>query len=878
VAPSSTYRVQLNQGFTFMDATAIVGYLSSLGISHLYCSPYLAAVPGSTHGYDVADPHRFNDELGGSAGHAAMAGALRQAGMGQVLDIVPNHMAADAKANPWWWDVLENGPSSPYAHYYDIEWDTGDERSSFTVLVPILADQYGRVLEKGDVTVARTGSTFAVRYFDNELPVSPRTLDEILGRAARASGSAPLGEIAEGVASLPPARVTDRAGVQERHDRKIQLASRLADLCEGDQAVAEAIDAELRELNSDADRLDELLRRQNYRLAFWRVASEEIDYRRFFNIDALIGVRVEDPDVFADTHSLILQLVRDGTLDGLRVDHVDGLKDPAAYLKCLDEASGGVYTVVEKILSINEELPRAWPVAGTSGYDFLINVNNLFVAREHEAEMTEAYHGFTGETASWPDVAHAAKLQVMRQDLAADVERLSTLLAHVCDRHRRNRDHTRPELRDALRELVARYTVYRTYVHPTEEVSDTDRMHVDIAVSETRRNRPDIDAELVVFLGELALGVHEGAAEAEFSQRLQQLTAPVIAKGVEDTAFYRYNRLISLNEVGGEPGVFGSPLGRFHEAMAVVDRDWPATMTTLSTHDTKRSADVRARLNVISEIPSEWTGAVALWADLAASHRRGGWPDANAEYLLYQSLIGAWPLPPDRAAAFMIKAVREAKVLTSWTEINSEYEEAVEGFVRGVLGDYKFVAGVEAFLGANRLIERGRQNSLVQTALLLTCPGVPDLYQGTEIWDLSLVDPDNRRPVDFRIREQLLNEVRSLSVREVVPVADSGAPKIWMVHKLLEHRRRNLDDFGSELYEPLTTGGPGGDSVAAFERGRLAVVAPVRTGTDWTDTTVDLPSGEWRDVLTGDLSGGGTRGVGELLAGFPVAVLTREGA
>ena len=874
----STYRVQLNQGFTFKDAARTVEYLASLGVTHLYCSPYLAAVPGSTHGYDVADPHRFNEELGGSAGHATMVGALRQAGMGQVLDIVPNHMAADAGANPWWWDVLENGPSSPYAHYYDIEWDTGDERSSFTVLVPILGDQYGRVLENGDLTVARTAGTFAVRYFEHELPVSPRTLDEILGRAARASGSPELGEIAEGVASLPLARVTDRAGVQERHDRKIQLASRLADLCENDPGVARAIDAELRELNSDADRLDVLLRRQNYRLAFWRIANEDIDYRRFFNIDTLIGVQVEDPDVFADTHRLILQLVGDGTLDGLRVDHVDGLRDPAGYLQRLAEASGGVYAVVEKIVASGEELPGEWPVAGTTGYDFLINVNNLFVDREHAPEMTEAYQRFTGEMDPWPLVAHAAKLQVMREDLASEVERLTTLLAHVCDRHRRNRDHTRPELRDALREMIAHYSMYRTYVRPGEAVAETDRVQVEIAVKETRLKRPDLDAELVAFLGELAMGAYDGAAEGEFSLRLQQLTAPVIAKGVEDTAFYRYNRFISLNEVGGEPGVFGTSVSRFHEAMRVADREWPATMITLSTHDTKRSADVRARLNVISEIPLEWAASVARWAELAAPHRRDGWPDPNSEYLLYQSLLGAWPLEEERAVAFMAKAVREAKVHTSWNEANDAYEEAVESFVRGVLGDGRFVSGVEDFLNGNQVVRRGRQNSLAQTALLLTCPGVADLYQGNEIWDLSLVDPDNRRPVDYGVRQGLLNEVGGLPSGDVVGRDDCGAPKIWMVHKLLDHRRRNIDQFGSEFYEPLSTGGPGGDSVVAFNRGRLAVVAPVRTGRDWNTTTVDLPPGEWRDVLTGDASDGGTRDVGVLLAGFPVAVLAREGS
>ncbi len=867
--------MQLHKGFTFEDAARISGYLSSLGVSHLYCSPYLQAVAGSTHGYDVADPHRFNEELGGAAGYATLVGALRRAGLGQVLDIVPNHMAADPMSNRWWWDVLENGPSSPYARYFDIDWEAGDERSAYKVLVPILGDHYGRVLEKGQIAVARTGGTFVVRYFEHELPVSPKTVDDVLGRAARLSGSSELGDIAEGFSALPSARLTDRAAVQERHDRKLELASRLADLCERSDDVAEAIVAELRELNSDADRLDELLRRQNYRLAFWRIASEEIDYRRFFNIESLIGVRVEDPDVFEDTHRLILQLVEDGTLDGLRVDHIDGLRDPDGYLVRLAGSSRGMYTVVEKIRAAHEELPESWPVAGTTGYDFLIRVNNLFVASEHEQSMTDAYHRFTGQSEAWDDVIHAAKLQVMRQDLVAEVERLTTLLAHVCDRHRRNQDHTRRELRDALREIVAGFRVYRTYVRPGRPATEQDRSEVDHAVEASRRRRPDIDEELLLFLGQLALALHDGESEAEFCERLQQLTSPVMAKGVEDTAFYRYNRLVSLNEVGGEPGIFGTPVLQFHEATARMARHWPETMLTLSTHDTKRSGDVRARLNVLSEIPNDWREAVARWAELAERHWQGTAPDRNAEYLLYQTLVGAWPLDVERAVLFMSKAVREAKLRTSWVEPDPDYEQAIEGFVRGLFGDDRFLAELEGFLAEHGLVGRGHQNSLVQTALLLTCPGVPDLYQGSELWDLSLVDPDNRRPVDFDTRARLLNKVKAAPIADVTGRLDAGSPKLWMVHRLLEHRRHYREGFESSTYDPLGCQGPSSASVVAFTRGELAVIAPVRTDASLAGTTVVLPGGEWRDVLAGEVHSGGTHDVATLLSAFPVAVLAR---
>lgn len=866
--PGSTYRVQLRSEFDFDDAAGIAEYLTALGVTHLYCSPYLQAAPGSTHGYDVVDPHVLSADLGGTAGHAGLVGALRDAGLGQVLDIVPNHMAVD-RTNRWWWDVLENGPSSRFARFFDIDWESGDERRAFRVLVPVLGDHYGRVLEAGELSLGRNAGRVTVRYHEHELPLSPRTLDDVLAPAARRAGSPDLAELADRFAALPHARSRDDRSIDERHARKVELIERLARLCEEQPDVAAAVDVELAELGHDHDRLDTLLERQNYHLAHWRTASEELDYRRFFNIDSLIGVRVEDPEVFTATHELILALVRDGTVEGLRIDHVDGLRDPGGYLGQLAEASGGCWTVVEKILEPGEPLPDSWPVAGTSGYDFLIRVNNVFVDPDGESAMNDAYTEFTGESADYPEVVHVAKHRIMAEELAAEVDRMTGLLASVCNRHRRHHDHTRRDLREAICELVAAFPVYRTYVTETATAEATDREHVEHAVRAAGARRPDLDPELLEFLGRLACGDVEGGVEREFAIRLQQLTAPVMAKGVEDTAFYRYHRLISLNEVGGDPGVFGRPVPDFHRDTAAAAERWPASMLTLSTHDTKRSADVRARLNVLSEIPQAWGATSLRWADHNARHRRDGWPDRNTEYLLYQTIVGAWPIDPDRLVAFMAKATREAKVHTSWADPVREYDDAVEGFVRAVLADAGFVDDLEAFLAEHRIVERGRQSSLAQMALLLTCPGVPDVYQGTELWDLSLVDPDNRRPVDYELRRRLLGDVPALPG----PLGEDevGVEKLRLVRQLLAHRRANEGSYVGAPYEPLEAP----DDVVAFSRGDLVTVVPCRTAAP-SAGTVDLPAGTWVDVVTGARLDGGGHDLRSVLGWYPVAVLARE--
>ncbi|HUP72773.1 MAG TPA: malto-oligosyltrehalose synthase [Acidimicrobiales bacterium] len=871
----ATYRVQLHAQFPFHAAAALADYLAALGITHLYCSPYFQAAAGSTHGYDVVDPQRFNTELGGAPGHAHMVGELRRAGLGQVLDIVPNHMGADP-ANRWWWDVLENGHASRYARFFDIDWDGPDDRSAFTVLAPVLGDHYGRVLEAGELRLARVGGAFVLQYHDHRLPVSPKTVDQLLSGAARRAGSSDLAALAEAFGGLPDSRITDHAAVMERHSTKLSLESALARLCDTHELIGAAIDAEMDSLAHDPDRFDLMLQRQNYRLAYWRAASEELDYRRFFNIETLVGVRVEDPEVFRETHSLVLDLVRDGTVDGLRVDHVDGLREPESYLRALSDETGGVYTIVEKILAPNEDLPQTWPVAGTSGYDFVTRVNALFVVSANEEKMSECYTAFSGETDSFAEVVYAAKQQIMLEELAAEVERLTGLLAQVTDRHRRHRDHTRRDLRGAIREIVAHFPVYRTYLHAGSGASAADRLHVASAVSGAIDRRRDIDRELLTFIGELAVGEHRGEREIEFAERLQQLTAPVVAKGVEDTAFYRYHRLISLNEVGGDPGVFGQPIAHFHERTAASAKNFPQSMLTLSTHDTKRSADVRARLNVLSEMPVAWRDATQRWANLNDRHRVGEWPDRNAEYLLYQTLIGAWPLDADRLVAFMSKATKEAKVHTSWLDPVSAYDDALERFVRTIISDDEFVDEVQRFASMHRIIERGYRNSIAQTALLMTCPGVPDLYQGSEIWDFSLVDPDNRRSVDYGVRRQLLADIQSAPPDEVFGCLDVGRPKLWLIHRALEHRRQHAALYQSDAYEPLAVEGSRSEDVVAFARGGLAVVAPCRSAEGWRNTSVGLPAGAWFDLISNERVDGGQRAFDDLLARFPAAILVRE--
>jgi (1->4)-alpha-D-glucan 1-alpha-D-glucosylmutase len=874
----ATYRVQLNAEFGFAAAAGLAEYLAALGVTHLYSSPSLQAAPGSTHGYDVVDPQRVSAALGGADGHARMCAALRAQGLGLVLDVVPNHMAIASPDNAWWWDVLENGPSSRYARHFDVDWDPPETKLRNLVLVPILADHYGRVLEGGGLRVDRAADRFVVRYAEHVLPLAPRTLDDLLAVAAARCGAQDLAAIADGFARLPLATATDPASMAERHRGKEWLGTELARLIAEQPAVGAAIDAEIADLNADLERLHALLERQNYRLAFWRTAARELGYRRFFDINTLVGLRVEDEAVFADTHALVLRWLADGTLDGVRIDHPDGLRDPERYLQRLRAAAPQTWIVVEKILAPDEALRARWPVDGTTGYDFLQRVGGLFIDPAAAAPLTALYGEFTGEPTDYGAVAHEQKHQIMRGTLAADVNRLTALLVDVCEHDRRHRDYTRHELHEAVRELIAALPVYRTYVRLGGAADADDVRIVAAAAERAQRRRSDLDPALFEFLRDLVLLRVPGDIAAEFAMRFQQLSGPVMAKGVEDTAFYCFNRFAALNEVGGDPSRFGVEVEAFHRASLTAQADWPRSMLATATHDTKRGEDVRARLALLTEMPARWEAGVRRWASLNDHRHRDGLPDRNAEYLFYQTLVGAWPLEPERAVAYMEKAAREAKQHTSWTNPDARYEAALRDFVTGALADPAFTAAIDAFVAP--LIAPWQITSLAQVLIKLSAPGIPDLYQGSELWDLNLVDPDNRRPVDFGLRRRLLAELDDLTPEAIWERAGEGLPKLWVIRQALAMRRAHPQWFGeSGDYRPVEALGARARHVVAFARGDGAITVVPRLviglGGDWSDTHLELPSGWWRNCLTGEPIAGGTLRLSDLLRRFPVALLTR---
>ena len=879
--PLSTYRIQLHADFTFDDAARVSDYLSELGVTHVYSSPYLQAAPGSRHGYDVIDHTRANVELGGEEGLRRFTAALKARGLGQVLDVVPNHMAISTAANWWWADVLENGPSSHFASYFDVEWEPPEARLRNTVLIPILGDHYGRVLEAGELQVTRRGAEFQIRYHENTYPVSPSSLGPLLGRAARLSGSDALAFLADAFSGLPRPTATDRASVRRRHRDKAVLREQLRRLLDDDPIAASALDQTVADMNADPDALHALLEMQNYRLAWWRSADRDLAYRRFFDVATLIGLRMEDEQVFQDTHQRVLEWEREGILDGLRIDHPDGLRDPLEYLDRLRAAAPDTWIVVEKILEQGETLPENWPVAGTTGYDFLNRVTGLFVDSGNEKLLTDFYHEFTGEPVDYPHCVRDKKMLVLRDVLGSDVNRLTNLLLQICERHRRHRDYSRHQLTDALRELIAWFPVYRTYIRPYAGLSsDSDREYVEIAVEAAIRGRPDIEASLFEFLRDLLSLAVTGDLEKEFVARFQQLTGPAMAKGVEDTVFYTYNRFIALNEVGGNPSHFGISLEQFHYEESESQRRWPLTMLATATHDTKRSEDVRARLAALSEKPESWIGAVRRWSAMTAAYRTGEWPDRNIEYFFYQTLVGAWPLCAERLTAYMEKASREAKVHTSWTSPHGEYDQALRTFVESCLEDSAFMEDVRRFV--EPLIDPGRINSLSQALLKLTSPGVPDLYQGTELWTLHLVDPDNRRPVDYDERRRALAEAKSLGAPAGWQRADDGLSKIWVTHAALHLRRRHPEAFGARgSYTAVHATGKLACHVVAFLRGESAmtVVPRLVIGADgrWCGTRLQIPPGQWRNVLTDRYVASGEVDLAEIWRECPVALLERVG-
>lgn len=890
----ATYRVQLHPGLGFDEAAGLVTYLRDLGVSHLYTSPYLQAARGSTHGYDVVDPGRVNSELGGSEAHERMCGAFTGAGLGHMIDLVPNHMAIAGRQNPWWWDVLENGPSSRYATWFDVDWESSEERWPNKVLLPVLGDHYGRILEDGQIILSHDGGSFILYYHEHSFPLDPSSLAGILQNAAESCGSERLSFIASSHARLPRPTVTARESVEKRHRDKAVLARILTALCREDPAVSEAIDAEVARINSDPDELDMLLDQQNYRLAFWRAGSRDLGYRRFFDMKHLVGVRVEEMEVFRSIHELPFEWMRLGWVDGLRIDHPDGLRDPTEYFTRLRSACPGAWVVAEKILMPGEELPRDWPVAGTTGYDFLNLSGGLFVDPEGERGLSGIWEEFSGDGRSFEEVVTESKRHVLTELLGSELNRLASLFVSVCERHRRHRDYTRHELREALLETAVWFPVYRTYARaPEGKVPDVDAGYIAESANRAASKRDDLDPELFRFLEDLLMLRFEGSLEGEMAVRFQQLTGPAMAKGMEDTAFYRYNRLVSLNEVGGWPGIFGRSPEDFHSACAEARKSRPLSLLASTTHDTKRSGDVRARLALLSEIPGRWSAAVRRWSGMCERYRSGDSPERGTEYLFYQTLVGAWPIGTDRMKPYMEKAAREAKTRTSWNNVNEEYERDLMRFVESAMGDAELMADVGDL--AASLVEPGRINSLALTLLKLTAPGVPDIYQGTELWDLSLVDPDNRRPVDFEMRRSALDRIGGMSVGEIIAAMDEGLPKMWLIRKALSLRRERLEPFGREgSYRSLRPHGPKERHIVAFARGEEVVTVVPRLVAGlaglprdaesvlpldrcWEGTSLELPGGRWADVLTGEEHSGGETRAEDILARFPVSLLSRKG-
>jgi (1->4)-alpha-D-glucan 1-alpha-D-glucosylmutase len=941
VIPRATYRLQLNAGFTFRDATAIVPYLASLGVSHVYCSPYFRARAGSAHGYDVVDHNAFNPEIGDAADFEQFVAVLRAHDMGHIVDIVPNHVGILGADNARWMDVLENGEASVYAGFFDIDWAPSNPERAHKVLVPVLADSYGTVLERGELQLRfEPGSgSFAVFYHTHRLPLDPRTYPRILDRVPALVTNTELENIRRSLAALPDRLAPTAELVGERTREKELHKQRLARLAASNPAVAAALEAAVRSFAGTAaepasfDALHELLELQAYHLAYWRVAADDINYRRFFDVNDLAALRVENEEVFEVTHQLVLQLIAAGKVDGLRVDHSDGLYDPAGYFRRLQGRIGAItgnlaprplYLVAEKITASFEHLPSEWPVHGETGYHFANVVNRMLVDSATRTRMDRVYHGVIGEPQAWPDVAYECQRLVLRRSLASELNVAANQLARIARDDRRTRDFTFNSLREALAAVIACFPVYRTYV--ADSVSDSDRRYVEWAITAARRRRGANEVSVFDFVRAALLLELPAPSEGHlrrmraFAMKFQQITAPITAKGIEDTALYRFNRLLSLNEVGGEPGSYGAGVRAFHADSEYRARHWPHEMLATSTHDTKRSEDVRARLNVLSEMTTPWRDAVRRWSRINRTRKREidgvQAPSRNDEYHFYQTLFGSWPLPgvlPQAAAAFrerieayMIKAVREAKVHTSWTESDTAYEESLLQFVRSALEPRDSNLFLADFLEFQRQAVRfGLLNSLSQTLCKLTAPGVPDVYQGNEIWDFSLVDPDNRRPVDYACRGAMLAQLQhgaaAPRARELVQTMEDGRCKLLLTWKVLQLRRAHPQLFRDGNYRRLRVRGEHANNICAFARRlgsqSLIVIAPrlyrrlladrggLPLGSEvWGDTLIELPReqrfrGAFRGVLDGAQIEALPRGeiagvsVAQALAEFPVALL-----
>lgn len=969
--PRATYRVQFNQQFTFHDAAALVSYLHDLGISDLYASPIFKPRTGSAHGYDIVDHNQFNPALGTEADFDALAAALAKQDMGILLDIVPNHMGVSTE-NVWWMDVLKHGPSSVYASYFDINWRPHNRALDDRVLLPILGDYYGQVLESGGLKLVYWHGDFYLHYYEHQLPIAPETCDRVLALTLEKLlaleheewAELELESVIRAIRNMPPYNTEVAHEIVARRHEQVIVRWRLLGLFDKSEAFRTALQRAVELFNgvpgspASFDALDGLLTRQPYRLSYWRVASDEINYRRFFDINDLAAIRVEDPRVFADTHRLALRLAAEGRVTGLRIDHPDGLWNPPAYfmrvqeeyiVACLERELGAplenrvlvserlvavqkherqpewpLYVVAEKILSETEPLPYTWAVYGTTGYDFLNVVNNLFVDSANEAAFDALYASFIGQPVAFTGLIDYTKKLIMTESLTSEIDACSALLARIVEGSRHHRGFTQNSLAFGLSAIIAALPIYRTYITGPGDVSDRDRHYIEQAVNTARQRNPLTPGSIFTFLHDTLL--LENLQEFTESQRaelrsfvmtFQQITGPVMAKSVEDTAFYIYNRLVSLNEVGGHPEQFGLPLARFHQHNS--GKAFPSTMLTTATHDTKRGEDTRARINVLSEMPAEWSAALTHWAGVNAAAKTAlgntPAPALNDEYLLYQTLIGIFPDQPPtgadieavraRATTYMHKAINEAKTHSNWVNPNDAYARAVADFIAHILDSAAFRQSFDPF--QQRVAFFGRINALAQTLLKLTSPGVPDIYQGCELWNYSLVDPDNRRPVDFAARQELLASLaeraakgRAQLARDLVAEAHTGAIKFYTIWRALTFGRDRGGLFRESAYTPVEAVGGKADHVCAFIRrthdAAALVIVPrlvvSLTGGEtvyplgaavWDDTWLPLPAdlklARLENVLTGEEIAPARRGgaalvrVADALTILPAALL-----
>ena len=987
--PLATYRLQLGPHLTFDDAALRLDYLEMLGVSDAYTSPFFETSSPNSHGYDVSDHNRLRDELGGEPGFRRFAAALRERDMGLLVDLVPNHMGIAHNNNPRWLEVLENGPASPSAAWFDIDWAPVKQELAGKVLLPFLGDTYGTVLDSGQLRLTMANGGFSVSYYETTLPVAPRSWGRVLGlrlgelQAVLGAEHPDLIELKSLITwftTIPPHHETDPVLVAARR-REIDIGrKRLAALLDHAPAVREFVEANVRVFNGapgdprSFDALDALLDDQAYRVAFWRVAGEEINYRRFFDINELAAIRMEEPEVFADAHRLVFRLVSEGVVTGFRVDHPDGLYAPAEYFRrlqrgarrALGHAPDGhddFYILAEKILAPGEHLPEGWATAGTTGYEFLNLVNGIFVDRAQARALEQIYARQIKIRPPFSEVVYECKRLIMETSMASELNMLSHRLNRISEKHRSSRDFTLGSLTTALREIIAAFPVYRTYLGESDQPpapgnhadgSPPDRRapeagenhpgghspdrrapeasvgaptanqtdYIARAVGHAKRRTPAMNETIYDWVHDvLTLKFPDWASEADrqerldFVRRFQQITGPVTAKGYEDTVLYRFNRLVSLNDVGGDPSRFGTSLGEFHAENAERRRRSPHALSATATHDTKRGEDTRLRINVLSEIPAEWRARVTAWQRLNRRHRvvvdGAPTPGANTEYLIYQTLVGAWPIDSERLRAYLLKATREAKSHTSWVNPNARYDEAIASFADAILDPARSAAFLDDFTAfQTRVAHFGALSSLAQVLLKITAPGVPDFYQGTELWDLSLVDPDNRRPVDWELRARMLQELvaaigaagdRATLVHELVKTKDDGRVKLYLIREALAFRRARRALFEQGEYRALEARGVWAEHVCAFARvagGEAAVTVVPRLlarrgaeglplGADyWADTWVELPrelGGRFTNVLTGEALESTTAGeaaalpLAGALATFPVALLERQG-